>query len=124
MTPCEYTKQHIYEYFDGTLDFIQRRRIEKHFQECTKCQNLHAEVFTERLWTRGLRNVYLLPLIPDEDCLSSYTIDEYIEGSLTKEEKKEVEDHLAKCRFCQDGVENYKAVLEKEVQYQEDKQSK
>jgi len=124
MTPCEYTKQHIQAYFNGVLDFIQRGRIEKHFRECTKCQKLHEEMFIDRLWRYGLRNVYLLDIKPDEDCLSAPTIEEYVEGRLTEEEKKKVEDHLTKCSFCREGVESYKAVPERETKYQEAEQRK
>jgi len=92
----------------------------KHLQGCPKCRKLYDEVAIERLWNYGPEHVFKVPLtLKYKDCLSTLTIEDYIEGRLTEEEEQKVEDHLEKCEYCSSRIAAYGWVLGEERKYKE-----
>lgn len=118
MTRCEYDEQDIYGYFERTLDFIQRERLKKHISECSACKKKMLKILEDRIFNH--ERVFEPSLIPEyQNCLSTSTLEDYVNGGLTEEEKRKVENHLEECDYCYSQVLGYKMVLEKEKKYKE-----
>ena len=83
--------EELMEYFDGTLD---NRRVRNHLSSCFQCRS--------RLKDLSLTRTMMSP--PEAEApgehVPSEIMAQYVEDTLSIQQNRAVEDHLARCRLC------------------------
>lgn len=100
----------IASYCDGEVNHEDRFRIEKHLEECEKCESLFAE---EKAFSGLLGKIIKMDFAENKksDCLSDMEIAGYIENRISQKEKKSIEEHISRCEYCLDILANTSLTL-------------
>lgn len=57
MTPCQRFKQVIFDLFDGELDILHRKSVERHLKECPRCTSFSNQIRVLRSHLKRLTRV-------------------------------------------------------------------
>ncbi len=87
-------------------DVENKKDFLAHIQSCTLCKEKYENL---KMIFSTLSNYYEL-----NECLSSKKIMKYIEGKLSKRERKNIENHLTGCKKCRNDLDYVKSVYKKE----------
>ncbi len=91
--------EHIFRYANGEVTDPERKEIEAHLRECESCRKEYesfraiGKLLTEH-WDGKI-----------EGCFDSETLAEYLEGMVSDDVKRHIEEHIAQCEICASELE-------------------
>lgn len=109
------THEEILSYVDGDKEAVNMVKASKHLDKCLECihqlQNLASiSLFFEDIATQAKLQRHKALL---RNCFDAEMMLDFIENKVQWKEKQQIEEHLAKCKYCQDELKFIRSISEK-----------